>query len=371
VVSQKTLIAHEWLERWGGAENVVEQLQRAMPTARLLALWNDAPTRFTDTDETWLARTPLRGHKAASIPFHALTWRTVRLRNVERIVASSHAFSHQLAYRAALTGRAAFAYVHTPARYIWSPDSDHRGQGAVPRAAARVLGPHDRSHTSAAVSYAANSMFVRDRVQRAWDQPAEVIYPPVAVEAIQSRGDWASSASASEQEKLACLPDVFVLGASRLVEYTRLDLTIATAEALGVPAVIAGSGPLEASLRELGRAASVPVTFLGRVSDPMLYALFLRAALFVFMAVEDFGIIPVEAMAAGTPVLVNEVGGAAETVALTSGGRTVNTLAGSLTLKRAAEEAISVDRADLRQKSLRFSESVFRGNIRKWLGEVD
>jgi glycosyltransferase involved in cell wall biosynthesis len=365
----QTLIAHEWLAPHGGSENVFEQLAVALPGSRLRCIWNDAPQRFGDEiAESWLARTPIRRSKAAALPFLSLASRAADLDGIERVVTSSHAFAHHLATRASAWGLDSYAYVHSPARYVWVPDMDERGAGRTARAASTVLKRLDRRHTSAAVRYAANSEFVRARIRAAWGQDATVIYPPVAVERIQAVTDWRAQTEAQEEQMLAGLPEHFVLGASRLVEYKRLDLSMRAGEALGLPVVIAGAGPFEAGLKELAASCSVPVRFVGRVSDPGLYALYQRAELFVFMAVEDFGIMPVEAMAAGTPVLVNDVGGAAESVLAVEGGAAVSPDAGSTALREAAAQAVSVDRLAMAERVSTYSEASFRARIQSWVG---
>src|SRR6478752_5204801 len=106
----RTLVAHEWLAEVGGSENVFEQIRVAVPHCRAVCLWNDNPIRFSGLEETWLARSPLRGHKAAAMPFMDSAWKRVDLTDVERVIVSSHAFSHHLASRAADSGIPAFAY---------------------------------------------------------------------------------------------------------------------------------------------------------------------------------------------------------------------------------------------------------------------
>lgn len=363
----RTLISHEWLAPHGGSENVFEALARALPGSDLQCLWNDAPQRFNGVAETWLARTPLRRSKAAALPLMPLAWDSVDLKPYDRVVASSHAFGHQLASRAADSGKQAYAYIHTPARYVWFPESDDRGRGVVRQTAARMLQRQDRRKASAEVDYAANSEFVRDRIRRVWDVDATVIPPPVRVDLIQSVEDWSTKVSGMEADLLAGLPDAFVLGASRLIDYKRLDLTMRTGEALGLPVVIAGSGPSESALRALADTLSVPVTFAGRVSDELLFTLYQRASLFVFMAVEDFGIMPVEAMAAGTPVLLNTVGGAAETVRGLDAGLTMGIEASPSQAAAVARAALTVDSLLLTSQAQRFSEARFASAINDWI----
>lgn len=363
-----TLLSHEWLAPRGGSENVFEQLVEALPGSALRCLWNDAPERFGDRPaESWLAHTPIRRSKALALPLLPGVWRAVDLAPFERVVASSHAFGHQLAFHAAQAGKRAFSYIHTPARYVWNPELDERGQRRTARAVASVLRHQDRKHTSEKVLYAANSKFVRDRIRLAWGRDATVIYPPVAVERIQSRPNWSDSVQGAEQHIAESLPEAFVLGASRLIEYKRLDLVMRCGEALDLPVVIAGQGPHEARLRSLASTMSVPVTFTGNVSNELLYALYQRATLFVFMAIEDFGIMPVEAMATGTPVLVNSLGGAAESVALLCGGATVRDAATSAELRDAALRATATRSDEVRRAASVFDESTFRATVRKWV----
>ena len=138
-----------------------------------------------------------------------------------------------------------------------------------------------------------------------------MIYPPVDIDRIRSFGGELSDVDSATAR---ALPREFVLGASRFVPYKNVDAAISAGEVLGLPVVLAGTGPDESRLRALAEQARTPVHFAGRVSDNLLLKLYRRAALFVYMAVEDFGIMPVEAMASGTPVLVNELGGARESV---------------------------------------------------------
>lgn len=362
----RTLISHEWLSLDGGSENVFEQMIQALPGSDLQCLWNDAPDRFDgDITETWLARTRLRANKAIALPFMSRAWRSVDLGPYDRVVTSSHAFCHQLAYRAATAGKAAYAYVHTPARYIWSPEMDERGSGLAARTAAHALKAQDRRFTTSEVSYAANSEFVRERVAQAWDVDARVIYPPVAVRRVQRVADWSTRLTGHEADLAAALPDAFVLGASRMIEYKRLDLAMTMGEALGLPVVIAGEGPHHGALNAKAAEAKVPVIFTGRVSDPFLYTLYQKASVYAFMPIEDFGIMPVEAMALGTPVVVNRIGGASESAKIIGGGEVAESDSRG-DLKRAAEQAMLLDPVSMATAARQFDEATFRAEISSW-----
>ncbi|PQZ87725.1 glycosyl transferase [Arthrobacter sp. MYb227] len=363
------LIVHEWLEPTGGAEKVVQEMASTYPDARILTLWNDGHAEIDDSrvSETWLAKTPFRSNKAIAIPAMLPTWRRQSLGDADWALVSSHLFAHHVSFTDAKRDVEKFVYVHTPARYIWEPDLDARGNSMIARGLAGLLKPVDRRRAAEGANFAANSEFVRDRIRRTWNQDAEVIYPPVSVKAIQSVECWADELGPDDAEILARLPEKFVLSASRFVPYKRLDMAITVAEASGIPAVIAGSGPDETRLRARAAESSVPVHFVQRPSDPFLYALYERAVAYVFMAIEDFGIMPVEAMAIGTPVICGNEGGVLETVSHGMSGAHLQAT-DVQALREALELTVSLDRAKIRSHATKFDASLFRRNIESWTG---
>ena len=224
--------------------------------------------------ETWLARTPLRGHKALALPLMPITWNAPHRHHHEWVLVSSHAFAHHVR-----TGRPdipKYVYVHTPARYLWAPELDGRGSNLPARLAGPALRALDRRAAQGATSLAANSAFVADRILRSWGREAEVIHPPVDVAEIQS-GRWRSMLTDAERRTLDNLPSTFVLGVSRFIPYKQLDAVIRVGELLDTPVVIAGFGPLEGELRARSGDASVPVELILKPSDAMVRALMDRA----------------------------------------------------------------------------------------------
>ena len=95
------VIVHEWLESTGGAENVFDVLGRTFPDAARVCLWNDSDGRFTDVQETVLARTPLRHSKAVALPFMPLVWRHLPALDADWVLCSSHAFAHHARFAGA------------------------------------------------------------------------------------------------------------------------------------------------------------------------------------------------------------------------------------------------------------------------------
>lgn len=362
------LLVHEWIESSGGAENVLEAMARAFPDADIQCLWDDAPHRFAEraVRETWLARTPLRRHKALALPFTVGAWRRLPARQrYEWMLISSHLFAHH----ATLARRDVpkYVYAHTPARYIWNPELDERGNTALVKAVSPLFRRIDRRRAQEATAIAANSAFVRDRIAQAWERDAVVIHPPVATERIISRGDWrAEVVDDAERRLLESLPRPYVLGASRFIRYKRLDLVIAAGEKAGLPVVLAGRGPEEAHLRAVADGAAVPVHIVVSPSDALLYSLMQQAGVFVFPAVEDFGIVPVEAQATGTPVVTGPVGGQVETFRDGVSGVIADST-DPADLADAVGRAMTLARFDARQVTERFDEQSFRTNIERFV----
>ncbi|GAA3203640.1 glycosyltransferase [Microbacterium terregens] len=363
------LVVHEWVESAGGSEKVVEEFLETFPDADLRVLWDDAPGRFrVKSSESWLARTPFRRHKALALPMLPAVWRAMRSEvDYDWMLISSHLFAHHARIRTQ-PDLSRLVYVHTPARYIWEPELDSRGSGLLPRLVAATLKPIDRRRAGDSTALAANSEFTRSRIDRAWRRDAAVIYPPVDTERLIAGGDWATHLGPEDAELLGSLPTEFLLGASRFVSYKRLDLVVAAGEATRIPVVLAGSGPELPRLQRVAEDASIPVRIIDRPSDALLYALYQRSTAFVFPAIEDFGIMPVEAMACGTPVIAPLVGGAAESVNLLRGGA-ITTGSSPGAWRAALIEASSVDREALRARTLALSVTRFRQEIQAWVKE--
>lgn len=361
------LIAHEWIEKVGGAEKVLDSFVDLYPDADVYCLWNDAPDRYADgkVTESPLARTPLRGRKALSLPLMPLVWRDVSRAEYEWMLVSSHLFAHH-ARATSVEADRTYIYAHTPARYLWTPELDARGASPVVKAVAPLFRALDARRARGHAHVAANSAFVRDRIRAAWGLDAEVIHPPIDVARLQRVPNWAAELSDSDRALFDALPSRYILGASRFVAYKRLDVAVAAAASTGLPLVIAGSGPEEGALRKLAQTAGVEAHFVVQPSDTLMAALMQTALVYVFAPVEDFGIMPVEAMAVGTPVIVNAVGGAAESVVHGETG----VMLGSFdpdSLRWAVAAAADMDPLRVRARASEFSEARFRHQIRSWM----
>lgn len=362
-----SVIVHEWIEKIGGSENVLEAIAQTFPESDVLCLWNNAPERFPDRTvlETVLARSPLRGRKAMSLPVMPAVWRHQRNHDYDWAMVSNHAFAHHVRFTCQAPEFKKLVYAHTPARYVWTPDLDERGSGVAVRTIASALKGLDRRRAQEAMSIAANSSFVQTRIRDTWKRESVVIHPPVEVSAIQQVADWRERLTAEEQGVMAELPSTYLLGASRLIPYKRLDLVIRAGEAAQLPVVIAGSGPEEEALRAQAARSTVAVHFVAHPSDALLRSLCQQAVVYVFPAVEDFGIMPVEAMAAGTPVVCGAVGGVVDSVIDGVTGVHVQSWTDE-NLAVAVRSALALDPAVISHHAKSFSREAFQSSIQRW-----
>ncbi|MFF1382213.1 glycosyltransferase [Arthrobacter sp. NPDC058288] len=362
------LIVHEWISKAGGSEKVLDAFTEIYPDADIRCLWSDVNDRYADRNvhETWMARTPLRKSKAVALPFMPVTWAIPPKKDFEWVLTSSHLFAHHARVMNGSLPARKFSYVHTPARYLWSSDLDERGANPAIRAVAPLFRVIDKAASKSTFEFAANSEFIRKRIQTTWGCDAKVIYPPVDVARIQSVADWSDFVTGDERRVLDSLPTNFILGASRFVPYKRLDLVIEAGLASSLPVVIAGSGPGLRMLRERADESGIPVIFVERPSDEMLFALYQRAMVFVFPAIEDFGIMPVEAMACGTPVVVNAVGGASESVNAPIAGVAIEEFTGRA-IADAVYNSAGIERDVVSENARRFSLQRFKTEIAEWI----
>ena len=368
VTPRRLALAHEWLDARAGSEKTFEALAGLYPEADLFALTDtmgsgfDAGGRLVTT--TFIDRIPpLRDRRALALPLMPLAWRTVTRRRYDVVISSSHA-----CVKGFRPGRDALhlCYCHAPMRYVWDRNDRrsglHRLAGLGPRAALRGW---DRRSSGWVDSFAANSTAVRDRIDRCYGRLSRVIHPPVDTEFYSPRppGD------PGDAGPFPAGP--FVLACSRFIAYKRLDLAILAAERVGLPVVVAGHGPAESSLRALGERVRVPVTFEVAPSDVRLRELYRSAAAFVFPALEDFGIVAVEAQACGTPVVALSEGGTLDTVVdgatgALVGGQDVESFAKGL------ERALEIDAPQACvAHAAAFSRSRFEARVRAWVDEVE
>ena len=354
-------LVHDWFATDGGGEMVAIEFARLLPGARVYTSFFNA-ARFGDRIDPRRVRTwPLQHIPGAEarfrsfLPLYPAWFSLLDLRSHDFVLSSSVAFSKAVRTR---RGTVHVSYVYTPLRYAWDLDTYLMGSGySLPsRLAARALRPilrsWDRSTAHRPTHVVAISQTARERIRRLWGRDSDVIYPPVDVTGIPLTGR----------------DDGFLLVAARLLAYRRIDLAVDAATALGRELVVVGDGPESARLRA---AAGPTVRFLGRVDRPTLVDLFTRCHAYLVPGIEDFGIAPVEAMAAGKPVIAFRSGGATETVV---DGRTgiFFDKATPAALAEAIErlDGLGFDPADVRARAQEFDTSVFREAWRELLARL-
>lgn len=360
-------VLQDWVEPVGGAEKVLREFLDMFDDTHLYSLWNDAPDFHSGPSiESWLASSRLRGKKAASLGLMSRTWRHFPpAQEYDLALISSCAFAH---HASIAPPNATFIYAHSPARYIWDRSEDPRGN-ALANLAVPYLKRLDRKHVQRQAHYAANSEYVAGRIREAWRIDPHVIHPPVDVERIQRIRDWTTELTSTESGILETLPEHFLLAASRLVRYKGVDRVIEAGSQLGLAVVVAGDGPDRMRLESLAAKSGIPVRFLGRVSDELLYSLYQLASTYVFPAVEDFGIMPVEALAAGGRVVGNRSGGASETIKDGVSGYLADP-SDLRELVSAIERSQNLDPAAARQRAQKFSRERFVSRILDWIVDL-
>jgi len=193
-------------------------------------------------------------------------------------------------------------YCHTPVRYIWDMfDNYYQFAPFYKKIAMRLLKKYLRKQdllsAKSVDAFIVNSNFVKERVQRIYSREAQVIYPPTDVNFFQG------STNAHQSN--------YYLMAGELVQYKRPDITVEAFNQNGKKLIISGIGE---ELNSLKSSAKSNITFAGRVSNEELRDLYSNAQALIFPGIEDFGMVPLEAQAAGTPVIAYAGGGALETV---------------------------------------------------------
>jgi len=349
----KLAIVHDWLTGMRGGEKVLDAVCRRFPDAELFTLVHvrgsvsPAIERLT-THTSFVQHLPLveRLYRAY-LPLFPAAVEQFDLDDFDFVLSISHC-----AVKSVIRPRRArhLCYCLTPMRYAWDQFDAYFGVdragtigSAVMRQAMNWMAKWDRETAGRADRYVAISHYVAGRIRRYYNRDATVIYPPVDT-------TFFTPATVTNGTPYA-------LVVSALVPYKRIDVAIEAAKLAGVPLTIVGDGPERTRLE---RAAGPEATFLGRQSDDAIRDLYRGAAVTLLPGEEDFGIVPVEAQACGTPVVALARGGATETVIDGKTGILVEDLSAPAFadgISRAM--SASFDRAAIRHNAERFSRERF------------
>jgi glycosyltransferase involved in cell wall biosynthesis len=294
-------IVHDFMETYGGAERVTAEMARAFPEASVVAiLGRPSVAKRMGVEDRFRSILParpalLRHYRLLTPGLGALT-DTLRLPAADVVLSSSYAFAHRL--RTADDARRV-CYCHSPLRFAWSMTEDYREQRAANRVAARAfdllaarMRVSDRRSAQPIAEYLTQSPFTAEQIERFYGREATVIGAPVDC-------DLFHPATAP--------PEDFYLFCGRLIEpYKQVGIVLEAFRRFGERLVVAGSGP---DLARLSAAAPPNVEFLGHLDDRDLVPLMQRCKALVFPSRDDFGLIPVEVMACGRPVIAYAGGG--------------------------------------------------------------
>lgn len=302
----RVALVHDWLNQVGGAENVLDELHALFPDAPVYTsmYWRakmPANLREWDIRTTWLDRIGLsKSHHQWFLLTYPFAFRSLDLSGYDLVISNKSAFCINIRVPA---GAKHLCNCLTPSRFVWNFANYVRGEnvgGIARRVVPPILPLLRRVEYRAAqrvAQFAAISHEVQHRIQKYYRRESQVIYPPVDTERFH--------ANQQPSEK-------FYLVISRLIPYKRIDLVVEAFNRLGLPLVVIGEGRERARLQALAKAN---VKFLGRLSDAECDAYRYRCRAFIFPGEDDFGIAPVEAMAAGRPVIAFGAGGALDSVA--------------------------------------------------------
>jgi glycosyltransferase involved in cell wall biosynthesis len=300
----KVAIVHDYLNQMGGAERVVAVLHEIFPDAPIFTsivdrdiLWPELAA--ADICPSWMQKLPgLKKHFKKYLPLYPLAIESLDVKEYDLVISSSSAFA-----KGAIKGAHALhvCYCYTPMRFVW--DYKHYVENENLNTLTRVILPFaiaglkrwDLKTRRRPDYYIAISTVVRNRIKKIYDTDAEVIFPPVDVKKYEPR----------EHEQN------FYLIVSRLNPYKKIELAVEAFNILGLPLRIIGSGPFLKTLKELARPN---IFLLGRLDDKEVAEYYASCKALIFPGEEDFGIVPLEANAAGRPVIAFHGGGVLDTI---------------------------------------------------------
>ncbi|MDO8513308.1 MAG: glycosyltransferase [bacterium] len=346
----KIALIHDWLTVPGGSERVLEVLHKMYPEAPIFTtIYNKKNfPQFSDAKiiTSHLDKIPL-AHKKYQIfiPLMPKAVESYDLSNYDIIISDSHACA-----KGAIKAKGAYhiCYCHTPLRYVWFPDIDQRANSSwIRKKAANYLKKWDLATINRVDEYYGNSNYICQRIKTIYHRDAGTIYPPVDI------NKWKTSDRVGK----------YFLFVSRLVSHKKAEIVIEAFNRLERPLKIVGDGP---ELENLRKIAKPNIEFTGRISDDELKNIYSQTQALIFPSIDDFGIVPIEVMASGRPVIAINKGGASETIVE---GKT------GLHFENVTPEAIisavqkfnlnNFDSSEIRQWAEKFDTSLFIDNIKK------
>ncbi|WP_337872557.1 glycosyltransferase [Ignavibacterium sp.] len=363
----KIALVHEWLVFYAGGERVFESLTNIWKEADIYALvdfLNDEQRKTilkgNHANTTFIQKLPFAEKKFRSyLPLFPLAIESLNFSKYDAIISSSHAVTKGIRKK---PHQLHISYCHSPMRYIWDEaetyfEAAKLNSGLkkiIANAALNYLRKWDLKTAQRPDFLIANSKYIAEKLKRIYNRESTVIYPPVDV------------------DKFECAEnkDDYYFVASRLVPYKRIDLIVeAFAQMPDKRLVIAGTGP---ELNRLKSKFLVNVEFIGYQDEKSLKELMQKAKAFVFTAEEDFGIVVVEAMACGTPVIALNKGGTAETVidgktGILFDNQTVEDIKNAVRKFESIQDTFN--HKEISEYTQKFSRKIFEEKIKQYVDE--
>ena len=344
---------HDYLTQFGGAERVLLEMQRMYPQAPVYTSVYDANAfegRFSGIDvrTSFLQNVPGASRNfRALLPFYPRAFESLDLRGYDLVISSTTSFAKGV--RVA-PGTLHVSYVHTPTRFLWYPDeyvTEVTPPLAMPMLA--LVAPWLRRWDLVAASrphyLVANSHNIAQRIEQTYGRRSDVVLCPADI------------ASFTQEQSVG---DYFLV-MSRLLPYKRVALAIEACNLLGARLIVAGTGP---DARRLHSLASSTVEFVGHVDEERRLQLIAGARGLIIPGVEDFGLVALEAAAAGRPSVAFAAGGALETIVEGETGLFFREpLAHALARTLEALEQTTFDRERMQAHARRFAPEVFRSTF--------
>lgn len=360
----KVAIVHEWFVDYAGSERVVEQLLQIYPDADLFSVIDFMPDHLRKhilhkkVTTTFIQKLPFaRKHYRNYLALMPVAIEQLDVSAYDVVISSSHAVAKGIITNA---GQLHICYCHSPIRYAWDlyhqylrESGLNRGlKGFVAKTMLHYMRMWDYSTANRPDYFIANSAYIARRIKKVYNREASVVYPPVDIESF--------SVLAEKQN--------FYLTASRLVPYKKVDLIVETfAKMPDKKLVVIGDGP---DFNKIKAKATSNIIMMGYQPFEVLKDHMQRAKAFIFAAEEDFGIIPVEAQACGTPVIAFGKGGACETVINGHTGilykeQSINALTEALAAFE--DNTKGYNPSEIRQNAERFSREAFKLEIKRFV----
>jgi glycosyltransferase involved in cell wall biosynthesis len=353
----RVALIHDWLNQIGGAESVLESLVRLFPGAPVFTSMyapDVMPAQYREWDirTTFMQHLPgVTTHHQAYMPVYPMAFSTLNLAGHDLVLSNKSGFCHGVPCP---RGAVHVCYCLTPTRFLWQYETyrarEHLNGGLdlLLKPVVGLLRRWDYAAAQRVQHFIAISSEIQERIRRFYDRESTIVYPPVDIRrfgpSTGSQGDY-------------------FLAGGRLIPYKRVDLVVQACSLLGLKLVVYGDGRDRPTLEQL---AGPSVTFVGRVSWDELARLFQGARAFIFPGLEDFGIAPVEAQAAGRPVIAFAGGGALDSVIP---GRTGEFFAQqnveSLAAVLASFDPARYDPAECRANAERFSTERFERELKE------